>query len=173
MSIPSELKNWKTVVALVLLLTTFAAGRFSAPTKTITSTTAHAEQTTAKTDTHTEAKTEAKTVIVYRDRTVVTHSDGTTERRNVETTTTADKVADKTAERAADVVTKIDDKTALKTVQKDAPRLHINALAADDIAHMGEPSFGAQVEYRIAGPVWVGVLGLSSGTFAVSVGLEF
>lgn len=66
-------------------------------------------------------------------------------------------------------------RTVERGVEKEAARarFQVAALAGFTLQAGLSPVYGASVEYRVAGPVWVGVWGLSSPAAGVSLGLQW
>lgn len=149
----------KVLIIVVLLLASFAGGRWLAPEKVRVETkTVEVEKKIDKIDKTTDKHKEAVIVEVVKP-------DGTKE------TTT------KTVE---DVKVKIDTKeVVLDTVTTDKTKEVAGSSAKVTIAAMGgltrdfSPVYGAAVSKPILGPVTVGAWGLSNLTFGASVGLTF
>lgn len=153
--------HWRAVAVSLALLGAFATGRFATPTKTVTQT---VERVVTKTVT-----VKAKARVVYRDRTVIQKPDGTVERRDVERTEqTTVAATEHEAEHAATV-----------TVTASPPQWRASLLAGVDFPHLDRPALlgpiqlGAMVERRIAGPLWIGAWGMSSGVGGLALSLEF
>lgn len=67
------------------------------------------------------------------------------------------------------IVTKEKDKTA---VTDNKPQWKVSGLAAVNPNTVGMV-YGAQVERRILGPIYVGAFGLTNSTFGINLGIEF
>lgn len=179
--------HWKYAVAAVLIVAAFGAGRFATPTKVVT-------QTVTKTEVqfkdrvvtqvvHDQAKT------VYIDRVVdrTTKPDGTVTEHVETKTSAASKSETDTTKKEAITENAKSETVTTKTVTADAPRLTVSLLAGYQfgnqgilkgsgvnlIPNAGPLSVGAEIQYRIAGPVQVGAFGLTSGVAGLSVGLTF
>lgn len=179
--------HWRPIVVAVALVAAFGAGRFATPAKvqviTTTQTVVKTEVKTVEVEKRVEVAAKAETV--YVDRTI--YKDGTIHEQSktvsAETDTKTDKVSEK-SDTAQEATT--DTKTE-KTVTADAPRLTVSVMGGYQfgnqgllkgsgvnlIPNAGALSLGVQVQYRIAGPVQIGVFGLTSGVAGVTVGLTF
>lgn len=163
-------KYWIGGAALALVVS-FAAGRFSAAKPAITTvTTAHAIVNTAVATVDQKTTHDTRTVVVYRDR--VTHTDGTVEEKSETRAVSGETVtehATKHASEHADTAT-----VSAVTITPYQPRWNVSAMAGVDVLHITRPLvYGVSVDYRLIGPVTVGVWGLSSGMGGVRAGLQF
>jgi hypothetical protein len=114
--------------------------------------------------------------VVYRDRTVIKKADGTEVHRDIERTDTGDTTARATVTAEDHVVFR--DREVVREKRVDAPlNWHVSALVGASVnlkpLGMGPLRYGASVERRVLGPVWVGAWGLSSGEGGVSLGVVF
>lgn len=163
--------HWRALAVFVAVFLAFAVGRFATPAKVVVQT----KTQTVEKIVQAKAEVRTETQVVYRDRTVVTHKDGTVEHRNIEQTSNGQ--VDTKHESAEKVVYR--DRELLRVVESPKPQWRVGVLAGVDILHLGRPqlfgpvALGAHVERRIAGPVWLGAFGLSSGAAGVSVSVEF
>lgn len=138
------------IAALVLVLLGYATGRYVQPAKVVT-----------------ETKEVIKEVQVVNKNVVTTekeikHPDGT-----VETDTT---IQDKSTEQS----TTLDNKDTLTTVTNAKPQWRLSAMAGKRSGQsLDQPMYGAIVERRILGPIFVGAWGTSGRDGGISVGLEF
>jgi hypothetical protein len=163
-------RRWPALLMGVLLVTTFAAGRWLAPTHVEYRETTAKATVEVKTDTHTERHEETKAKIVYRDRTVIEYKDGTVERRDVERDADVTATARTDEDRHAHETVAVDVHTVEKVVDRPAPSWQVNALVGVDLKL--RPSYGAQVE-RSFGPFTVGVWGMTGPVGGLSLGLKF
>ncbi len=145
------------IVGAVALLTAFAVGRWSAPTKVKIQTV------------EVEKKTDDKKVNVDDHKlTTITETDkpdGT----KVKTTTIADDRNTKVEDKKTDDVSK----SVVEELDKTTSKITISALAALNVTKPGLPMYGASITRPILGPITVGIFGLQNGTAGVSVGLTF
>lgn len=162
--------HWRKLTVVALLAVAFAVGRFTTPGPSVVEV---AKVVTVEKRVEVEGKTKEKVVVVYREKT--TKPDGTivereTEKRETKTETERKTTDDKTAERETTI-----------TIEPYRPQwragallgVNAGAVAAGGLSS-GAFAWGAIAERRIAGPVWVGVWGLSAGpSFGVAVGVEF
>lgn len=172
--------HWKPIAVLVALVVAFGAGRFAAPTKTITKTEVQTKVVTQVQTVEVEKRVEvaAKAQIVYVDRVIT--KEGTITEHIVTKTVETDKKSDVKAEtEQAKTAVTTDTKTEKVTIT-DAPRFTVSVLAGAQlkpsinlIPNAGSFSVGLAFQYRIAGPLQVGVFGLTTGAFGASVGVTF
>jgi hypothetical protein len=148
------------------LATSFAAGRWLAPTKVITKTvTVEVDKQTQDhevdhgTDHHKET-----------DTTQITRPDGAKET----TTKVIDDTAYDTKTSQSDITEHDTTKDASKEVIRSSDKVTISALAAIDVKNLsGGPAYGASISKPVLGPLAVGIFGLTSGVVGCSVGLVF
>jgi hypothetical protein len=145
----------QAIAALILVLTSFAVGRYSVQQppaiKTQEVTKVQETENQAK-DTHTQTKTvvdklptgEVKTTTVT-DTTVLTKT----------------KETDNTVQTLQQTV-----------VPTSRPKLNVSALLAYDY-HSGGVAYGLSVQKEVLGPIAAGLYGLNNGTIGVSIGLDF
>ena len=155
----------KIIVASVSLLTAFALGRYTVPTKTkIEVRTVTVEKTIDKTQTQTDQDKHKETTV-----TETIKPDGTkqTVTQTVEDTQT--QKDQKTVDTSQTQTTQ--DKT--KEITRQGSPVTILALAGVSYHNLSTPVYGASVSRNLLGPISMGVWGLSSGTFGVGVGLSF
>jgi len=132
------------LISLLLVVVGYTIGRYTTPEKVVTKTVI---------DTHTV------TVVQHDIQTVtVTKPDGTS------TTTVADHSVDTTKSQT--------DEHESKVVENQKPQWKVSAQFAPKVPQY-EYFYGAQVERRILGPVFVGAFGNIDHTVGLSVGLEF
>jgi hypothetical protein len=145
--------NWKYYTAAGLIVLAFASGRFLAPTKTVVQTVeVEKKQTDAEREKH---KTTTTTVTEKPDGTKTTVT-ATTEDSNTKKSTKDDTTTDTTS-----------------TKTYGGSKTNISALAGVSLGSGIPVTYGAEVSKSILGPIRAGVWGLTSGTFGVSLGLEF
>jgi hypothetical protein len=158
---------------IALLVAAFAVGRFSSrePDVRDVERIVYQDRVVEKVVTVT-VKEEAKRVVIYRDR--VIKPDGTRIEREVEKTETDTKIADtRTGEK---VDTREGTKDREHVVTSPLPQWRVGALVGVGLRvdpFVLVPAYGAHVERRIAGPFFVGVWGLHTGTAGLSLSLEF
>lgn len=129
------------------LLIGVACGRYTLPAKIVT-------KTVVTTD---SSKHESDHSVVVRTET--RKPDGTdtiitTTQKNVTNVSTADTTS-----------------LSSKAVTYDTERWELLGVAGLDLR--GAPAYGAEINYRLLGPVTIGAMGLTSGFVGVSVGLRF
>jgi len=137
--------KYKITICCVALVAAFAFGRFEAPTKVVT-----------------------KTVEVEK---IVEH-------KNIETHTTVTKKPDGTV---TVIIDKKDKTTAsdqrrdesTKIVERDAPAWKVGVMAGTLVTGNFKPIYGASIEHRFVGPIYLGVFGLNNGTAGLTVSLSF
>ena len=149
------------IIGAVTLVTAFAFGRWSAPTKTkIVTETVTVEKEVEKTKTD---KNEHKKIT----RTKITHPDGT----STTTTTVTDDTSTQTdASKTTDTST---DTKSTTEITRGNDKVTISALAAMNVTSPGIPIYGAAVTKPILGPITVGAFGFQNGLVGASVGLTF
>ena len=140
--------NYKVLLAILLIIVSFATGRYTVPvrveTKTITVEVEHKKEDTK----------------VDKVTTIVVKPDGT------KTTVITDKTETKTTD---DTNSKTE---TSKLVKNNSGNTNISVLAGLDALN---PKFvyGLSATRTIIGPVSIGVWGLNNLTFGASVGLQF
>lgn len=146
----------KVLISVVVLVITFATGRWSATQKTVTTT-----KTVAQTDVKANTKdTHTKTTI-----TETKQVNGASMR-----VTVIDQVSDDKSTENDDTVTS--QKTVSVPVSKS--KLNISVLGAEDFSRgFTQPTYGLSVNKEVLGPLTVGAFGLMNGTVGISVGLDF
>lgn len=77
----------------------------------------------------------------------------------------------RTTERVTDSISKENERLTTETKPSEK-QWKANLLMKSDIRNL-VPQYGASIERRILGPVWVGVGAFQDGTASVSVGWEF
>jgi hypothetical protein len=144
----------KIVIAGVLLIAAFVAGRFSVPKQVI--------------------KTEQTKVAVDIEKSKNTHTQTTTTtiktpNGEVKTITTTDTVTKSETSKKEDISSSKSEQVTAKT-----GKLNIAALAAYDTAHLGvKPAIGVSVSKEVIGPLTIGLWGLNTGIVGLSVGVNF
>jgi hypothetical protein len=154
----------KIILAVILLLGAFAAGRWLAPTKVVT------EIKTVEVEKKTEATDTSKEKIKKTTTTVTERPDGTKETK---TTVTEDIKSDKkTKETDESSRTKDESKTVERTGDKVTISL-LGGIRLGEIADSGAIVYGASITKPILGPLTVGIFGLTNGVVGCSVGITF
>lgn len=136
----------KYALASIAILTSFAAGRWMAPTSIKTD-----KETSATKDTD-----KHKVTVI----TVIEHPDGTKESKTTEVEDTSSTASKNTSDT--------------KDVERSTSKVTISALGG--ISLLSDPLvtvFGVSVTKPILGPITAGVWGLSNKTFGASLGLTF
>jgi hypothetical protein len=132
----------------------FVAGRYTAPTKTVT-----------------EVKTETNIVYRYRENTqtqkrVVTVKEPSGKVTRTEDINTGTQVA---AGTDAQVVT-----ASKQTTTLDRPSWKVSGgVKINGDLLLGKPTYVLQLDRRLIGPVWLGVQGTTDRQFTLTLGAEF
>lgn len=164
--------HWRKVAAVVALVVAFGAGRFATPPKVVTKV-----ETVVKVETREVVKV-VKVMAAARVKVVdrVVTKEGEV-REHIVIKEVVKEVA--AAERKTEANVSETAKTE-KTIASDAPRLTVSLLAGVDLSPAWQPITGAgplalglSVQYRIVGPVTVGVFGLHTGVIGASLGVTF
>jgi hypothetical protein len=148
----------KALIAIAVILTAFASGRYSAT---------HGQAPSVTTSQQTTTDTQVK---VDKD----THKVSTT--TDVKTKDGSEKVVTVVTEDTVTAINKTQDTVAkVQTVvtQPKFTKTHISLLAVTDIKSINKLSYGISLSREIIGPVTVGVFGLSNGVAGLSIGLNF
>jgi hypothetical protein len=163
-------EHWKPVAGAALCLVCFAFGRYSVPAPDVKVDDRIASVTQSWAKTVYLRDTEVKRVVI-RDTTKL--PDGTVKEHEEEHEDT--KVSEKTN---ADVnaVTKVTEAEKV-SVESSKPQWIVSVLGGAQVALGPQPSaslaFGASVQHRLVGPVFVGAWGLSTGAVGAAISLEF
>lgn len=160
----------RIIIVVVSLGTAFAVGRYTVPEKIKTVVqTVEVEKKVVTTDTDKKEKKHKEVVV-----TDTKNKDGseTTTTKTVEDTNLDNKTNDKIADNTSDT------KTDSKEVTKTGSRLNISALGGVPISLSSGPGigkfvYGVHVSRDLIGPISVGLWGLSSSEFGMSIGLTF
>jgi hypothetical protein len=175
----------KWVACVAALVLAFAAGRYARPSH---SDTIKKDETISLNKTKTEekntdkvAKTEASDTIKKHTATTVTKKDGTkveTETDTVEVKQVEKQVETKTVDKIIDRIVYQDRiQFQEKIVDNAKARVHVGPDVTVNVldAIHGNPAFtfGAHVEVRALGPVWVGVHANTRGAVTLGLSLEF
>lgn len=143
----------KLGIVIVILLGTFAAGRYSAQSATVS----------AKTDT-TIAEDKKSVQDKHKETTTVT------EKKPDGTTKTVTKVTEDTETKK-----QTDTDTVSHTQQTVTPvkaSLNISGLVGLDLPSQ-LPVYGVSINKQVLGPMTVGAYGLTNGVVGISIGLNF
>lgn len=138
---------------VIILLVTFAAGRYSVQAPTVKTTI----QESAKVDTDLNKDTHKKTVSV-----TVKLPSGTTK---TTTTVTEDTISDKRVDSE-----KLSSVTQTITPPKTGT-INVSALAGISLVN-GQPVYGASASKEFIGPLTIGVFGLTNGVLGASIGVN-
>jgi hypothetical protein len=146
----------KIIIGVIVLVVTFAAGRWSVGQKTVKTT----EQITATDNKQENKNTHTKTTITE-----------TKQPSGADTTVTViDQVANDTMTQKDISNTNI--QQIVTSAKKSA--LNISVLGAEDFSHgLTQPTYGLSVTKEILPPVTVGAFGLMNGVIGVSIGIDF
>lgn len=166
----------KILLAIVVVAGAFALGKYTTSPKTVVETKIEYEE---KIVTQIEEKIVEKVVEVEveRIRTVIEKPDGT------KITVEHDKSKTKEEEKKSEVVVAVEeeikeeiDHSFRKTEPQIRPQWHISASVGVDMQNLLTSSpvvYGAQVERRIVGPVFLGARADSNGVVSAVIGVEF
>jgi len=146
----------KIILVILALASTFAFGRISAPTKTVTE--IKTVEVEKKVDN--SQKDEHKTT----HRKEIVKPDGSKE---IDTT-----VTDDSSTKKKEVVDDSKNSDSKVTVEYVGGNLSISALVGFTIPGVA-PVYGGHIQGRILGPFTTGIWGLSNGVVGVSFGLVF
>lgn len=152
----------KSIILLVLLAASFAAGRWLAPTKVVT------VKEIVEIEKKDKKKEEEKHTTTTTTETV--KPDGT------KTTTTV--VTEDIHTKEHEKETNISKNKESKEVVRDKPALNLALLVGSKVEfsqapYIGQSVIGAYISKPILGPITAGLWGLSSGTVGVAIGLVF
>lgn len=169
-------QHWRPLACAVALVLAYGAGRFAGPTKVHVVTVTDYKFTT----------TAGKERVVFKDRVVnvdrvitkVTKPDGTVTEVTTDKSKRETKSAD--AEKSSSSTAVASSVKTDKLTVSDAPRLTVMLVVGYShnpgvqlIPGAGPLALGAVVNYRIAGPLTVGVGALTTGTVFAGVGAQF
>jgi len=155
----------KIIITVVVIAGSFAAGRFTAPSKIVEETKTQVAETEKKDEKTNEQKHRDKKTVVVE----VTKPDGTKERTITQTDITdTTKKSDTTDQAKINI-----DESTKKEVTFGNSKVSIMGLGVVNITNLSVPAYGVAISKPILGPLTVGVLGLSTGQVGVSVGLTF
>ena len=155
----------KVLLSILALLTAFGFGRFSGPEKIKEVVkTVEVEKKVTFTNTDTD-RDKNKTIVT----TEVTRPDGTKEKTT--TVTENSKTTRKTGTETTDQRTTTKDEE--KTTTYASGRLTVSFLASVPIGSSQKQVFGVAATQPVAGPITVGLFGLTNGTIGGSLGLTF
>jgi hypothetical protein len=115
---------------------------------------------------------------VRRTEKTVTKADGTTEVTKTEDISSDTHVSENTQSEGKKDTTKATDTsrttdTKTKTVTSSQANWIVSGIIGRKDLLQPAPQFGAQVQRRLAGPLWVGAYGLTGGNVGLSMGVEF
>lgn len=168
--------HWRPIAVVVALVLAYGAGRFAGPTKVHVVTVIDTQVVTVA----------AKERIVYRNR--ATAVDKVTTKVTAPDGTVTETITDKTKrvaassedEKSSSMTAASSSAKTEKTTTTDAPRLTVMLVAGYThqpgvqlIPGAGPLAVGAVVNYRVAGPLTVGVGALTTGTVFAGVGAQF
>lgn len=157
--------RYKVYIAIIVILGSYAAGRWASPVKTKTETKivqddSKIQELQKKLDT-----IMAKNTKITEDKKpdgtehIVTIIDENTHTRDV------------TEDHSKDVASTTSDTT--KEVTKESGKLIISVLGGLNFTQPGQYKIGGEVQHTIIGPLVGGVYGLSDGSCGITVGLMF
>lgn len=169
-------RHWRPIACVAALVLAYGAGRFAGPTKVHVVTVVDTQVVTVA----------GKERVVYKNRS--TQVDKTTVKVTAPDGTVTETITDKTkrvaasseaAKETSSTAASSSAKTEKLTVS-DAPRLTVGVLVGYQhqpsvqlIPNAGPLSVGAFVNYRIAGPVTVGVQATTTGAVHGVVAAQF
>lgn len=156
----------KIIVSIVILLTVFAAGRYSAPSKVVVQThevirevKVEQKSTDADTDAHTQTVT---TQIKRPDGTVETTTQTTQDSH------TQDKTTDKVVDKSSGVL------DSTKTTIYGNSKVTINGAIKVSLTNpFAPPAYGVSISRPILGPATLGAFVFSDKQVGFSLGLTF
>mgnify|MGYP001596944308 CR=1 FL=1 len=165
--LPLLARHWRKLALVGVVVLAFLFGKFSTPAKVVTEVqTVTVERVVEK---MVEVKAAAK--VVYIDRVIT--KDGEVRERIVEREVT--KIERKEDREA----TKEEERKAI-TIKENHATARVSLLVGADFAPAWQPipnggplTVGVHAEFRVMGPVTVGVWGLHTGAVGGSIGLEF
>jgi hypothetical protein len=168
--------HWAPAAAGALVVLAFVWGRHSASGKVETRMVEHTSYVDRVVKVQEAAEVHVQEHVVFRDRTVIKRVDGSEEHRDIERTDTGDTTARATVTAEDRVVFR--DREVVREKRVDAPlNWHVSALVGAGVSlkplGLGPLVYGASVERRVLGPVFVGVWGLSSAAGGITVGAAF
>lgn len=141
----------KIIIGTVVLLTAFAAGRYSVQKPAVTT----IEDKHTDTEVHKDKDT-------HKITTITKEPDGKTTTTIVEDSNThTDK--DKSTDSHLDQ----------KITPQKISTLHLAAMAGTQLGHGLVPAYGLLVSKQVLGPITVGAFGFNNGLVGVTVGLDF
>ena len=142
---------WKTIAVTILLLLTFAAGRYSAllVAKTVES------SATVK------QEEKDKNLHINTTTTTVKAPDGT-----VKTITTTDTTS------VSKTISQQESITMKEQVAVKRNAVNVSALIAYQY-YQKKPTYGVFVSKEVIGPITTGLFGLTNGTVGLSIGINF
>lgn len=163
--------HWRKLALVAVVVLAFLFGKFSNPAKVVTEIkTVTVEKVVEKVIT---LEVEAKTKVVYIDR--VIEKDGRIIEKIVER-----EVSKKETEKKEDRVATKEEERKSVTVTTAHATARVSLLAGVDFAPAWQPipnagilTLGIHAEFRVIGPVSVGVWALHTGAAGASVGVEF
>ena len=163
--------HWRKLALVAVVVLAFLFGKFSNPAKVVTEIkTVTVEKVVEKVIT---LEVEAKEKVVYIDR--IIERDGRVIEKIVEREVSK-KETEKVAEREA---TKEEERKSV-TIKENHATARLSLLAGVDLAPAWQPipgagilTLGIHAEFRVIGPVSVGVWALHTGAAGASVGVEF
>ena len=153
--------KWLWIGSFVLAAGAFSLGRYTTPVE-IKEVTKTVEVEKKKTEVEKETQKD-----VHRVERIIRKPDGTTE-----TTIQTDSSTKSTKNVTSQTDAQAQSETSTSVVRAGA-RTRVAGVAAIDIYGRSGPAYGVEVSRSILGPISVGGLGLSNGTFGLSLGLEF
>lgn len=146
----------KVIASSVVILVSFATGRYTVPEKVKVET--KVVEVEKKTDTLDKNQHKVTTVVIVKK------PDGTVQ---TEKTTTQDSNYTNKETNNVDLA-----KDTTKETDKDEAKVTVAALVGLNVFN-GQIKYGAQVYKPVIGPIGIGVFGLSDGTAGCSVGISF
>lgn len=142
-------KKLEAIIGLVLIVLTFAIGRYTAPTKVETKTIT------------VEIEKKVEDAKVNTVKIEVVKKDGS----KIITTTT-------NSETKTNTDTNIN-KTATKVVENKHSSTNLSILAGVDISNPTHLVYGAAASKQLLGPITIGIWGMSNSTAGASLGVQF
>ncbi len=153
----------KIILIIAALTVSFAAGRYSVPTHTVTEAEKlEVEKIIETRNAEIEKERHKKTTI-----TEITRPDGTKEKTTVIESDTKTEKKDNSSTTTDTTKLELDK----KEVVKDSGRVTLSVLAGAPVHGPLAPIFGVSMTAPVLGPITVGVWGLTTSEVGVSLGL--
>lgn len=170
--------HWRKLLVAAAYVAAFLAGYASATGPSPAPVVVEQQRVDEEIEQHVETSQDVRTderevVVVYRDR--VVEPSGQVREQSIETRTRDRATVEQVVEQATRA--EVREVERIVEVRPDPPDWRVTGLVGLQPRLLppspGPVVFGAQVERRVTGPVWIGAWGLSNGTVGVGVSVEF